>query len=79
MYRIVWFKSSGKPTAAYRTLSGKAEGKNTYLVWEAYHISNPDELKVWRRRGLKEINTPGNPAIPRGSIAFYGGPYNNAK
>lgn len=85
VYRIHWFK--GEPTAsgnqtdtiaAYRVLSAHCENRSgdPYLPVSAWWIANPDELKVWRARGLKEFTTP---LSLRGSIEFFGGPFDNTK
>jgi len=81
VYRIYWYKSGSGPSAAYRVLAAKCEKKVPvgFLEYDAVWIENLDQLKVWRSRGLLEANTGVTPAVPRGSIAFHGGPYDNTK
>jgi len=83
VYRIHWFK--GEPTepgdqadvtAAYRTISAKAEGTNTWWIVSAWYIPNMDDVKVWKSRGLKEITVAEG---LRPSIEFYNGPFDNTK
>lgn len=87
MYRIVWFR--GEPTAAgdqpditaaYRCVYAKAEkssAKDKFVCVEGWWIKDPTELKVWRDRGLYEVNKSTAPAALRASIALHGGPYDN--
>ena len=84
VYRIHWF--TGEPTApgdqpnitaAYRTLSALCENTGAYLVVSAWWIQDPEALTVWRARGLKEISPPAT--YLRGSIEFFGGPFDNTK
>lgn len=79
VYRIYWYQGGDKPVAAYRCLCAYAEVKKAWIVHEAWWISSPAELQVWRDRGLKEGNTGGTPTPPRPSIQFNNGPYDNTK
>lgn len=85
VYRIVWFR--GEPTApgdqtdqtsAYRCVYAKREktaDKDPYLCVEGWWIKDPAELKVWRDRGLLEVNKATAPAPLRPTIKLHNGPF----
>lgn len=79
VYRIYWLKNGSGPTEAHRCLCGKAEKSGGWIIWSTYWIKNPDELKIWRDRGLFEANTGANPILPRATYEIHGGTYDNTK
>jgi hypothetical protein len=74
VYRIIWFKNTGKAAAAYRCLYSKTDsGKEVPVL--AYWIPNQTSLARWKKHGLKEYTTtrPANPFT-----VIMDGPYKNA-
>jgi D-alanyl-D-alanine carboxypeptidase len=85
VYRIYWFRGEPKAagdqpniTAAFRCLCAYAEDDKTWLVHEAEWIATEAELKIWRDRGLREMNSGLNPITElRGSIRWIKSPFHN--
>ncbi len=78
VYRIRWFKSTGKPAAAYLCTMFLAEWTQDWWEDTAVWIPNTADLATWKKRGVNEDNTGLNPYPIRPSIHFVGGPYAEA-